>query len=102
LALLLAAGVAVPRAAQAEWVVCWFADDHDHKLFHSPPFQGSAPEALRNQTIFEANVFMKGATTSPETTCAGSVSLAAAHARIAALERQARAAGEQLLEVPAE
>jgi hypothetical protein len=83
-------------------VVCWFADDHDHKLFHSPPFQGSAADTLRNQTIFEANVFMNGATASPETTCAGSASRAAAEARVAALERQARAAGEQAREVPAE
>ncbi len=94
--------MAVPRTARAEWVVCWFADHHDRKLFHSPPFRGRAADSLRNQTIFEANVFINGATTSPETTCADSASLAAAEARLAALEQRARAAGEQVQEVPVE
>jgi hypothetical protein len=92
----------VPRAARAEWVVCWFADHHDRKLFHSPAFQGTAADSLRNQTIFEANVFMNGATASPEITCAGSARRAGAEGRIADLERQARADGETSQEVPAE
>ncbi|HEX4260534.1 MAG TPA: hypothetical protein VHY76_05490 [Acetobacteraceae bacterium] len=91
-----------PPAARADWIVCWFADHHDRVLFHSPAFQGSFAHVLRNQTIFEANVFMNGATASPETTCTAAASRADAEARIAALERDARATGEKPLEVPAQ
>ena len=57
--LLLAAGIAVPRAARAEWVVCWFADHHDRKLFHSPRLPGhrrrvaAQPDDLRGQRVHE-------------------------------------------------
>jgi hypothetical protein len=93
-------GLAAP--AHADWLFCHFSDAKEQKLYYSAPFQGSYADVLRNQTIFEANVYMKGATITPEVTCDRAASRAAAQRQIDDLIRQAQANGLAPTQLPAQ